>query len=127
LLNALLAESRGARELAQGKPHVALERLRRAHDEWRQLEAPYEAARVRVLISQACQMLGDEEAAVLELNAARSAFAQLRAHPDVARVDRLARRVVAGTEHGLTRRAKSKYSATSLPADRARLLPESWR
>ena len=104
LLNALLAESRGALELAQGKPRVALERLRHAHDEWRQLEAPYEAARVRVQIAQACQMLGDNEAAALELNAARSAFSHLRARPDVARVDRLARRVVSGTEHGLTRR-----------------------
>lgn len=104
LLDALAAESQAALELAQAKPDAALGRLRHACDAWRELEAPYEAARVRVLIAQACRMLGDEEAAALELEAARGAFFHLRARPDVARVDRLARRAAAGTEHGLTRR-----------------------
>jgi DNA-binding NarL/FixJ family response regulator len=104
LLNAVAAESHGALELAQGKPDAALGRLRHAYEAWRQLEAPYEAARVRVLIAQACRMLGDEEAAALELDAARSAFFHLRAEPDVARVDTLARRAASGPEHGLTRR-----------------------
>jgi DNA-binding CsgD family transcriptional regulator/tetratricopeptide (TPR) repeat protein len=104
LLDALAAESHGAVELARGKPDAALGRLRHAYAAWRQLEAPYEAARVRVLIAQACRMLGDEEAAALELDAARSAFFHLRARPDVARVDRLARRATSGTKHGLTRR-----------------------
>ena len=104
LLDALAAESHGALELAQGTPDAALGRLRHAYEAWRQLEAPYEAARVRVLIAQACRMLGDEEAAALELDAARSAFFHLRAEPDVARVDTLARRAASGPEHGLTRR-----------------------
>ena len=103
LLDALAAESHGALELAQGNPHAALEKLRHAFEEWRHLEAPYEAARVRVLIAQACRLLKDEEAAALELDTARSAFSHLHARPDVARVDRLARRA-AGAEHGLTRR-----------------------
>ena len=90
--------------LAQGKPHAAVGRLRHAYEQWRHLEAPYEAARVRVLIAQACRLLKDEEAAALELDTARSAFSHLRARPDVARVDRLARRVASGAEHGLTRR-----------------------
>jgi DNA-binding CsgD family transcriptional regulator/tetratricopeptide (TPR) repeat protein len=104
LLDALAAEYRGAVELAQGKADAAPGRLRHAYEAWRQLEAPYEAARVRVLIAQACRMLGDEEAAALELDAARGAFFHLRAEPDVARVDTLVRRAVTGPEHGLTRR-----------------------
>jgi ATP/maltotriose-dependent transcriptional regulator MalT len=104
LLDAFAAESHGALDLAQGNPHAALERLRHAFVEWRQLEAPYEAARVRVLIAQACGLLKDEEAAAMELDTARSAFSHLHARPDVARVDRLARRAASGTEHGLTRR-----------------------
>jgi DNA-binding NarL/FixJ family response regulator len=56
-----------------------------------------------VLIAKACRVLGDEETAALELDAARSAFAQLRAKPDLARVDALAK---SGSEreHGLTKR-----------------------
>lgn len=65
---------------------------------------PYEAARVRVLIAKACSILGDKETAELELDAARSAFSELRAAPDLARVDALARGTASGSEHGLTKR-----------------------
>ena len=54
---------------------------------WERLEAPYEAARVRVLIGQACRALGDDEAAGLEHKAARSVFERLGAGPDLARLD----------------------------------------
>ena len=47
----------------------------------------YEAARVRVLIGRACRALGDEEAAGLEHQAARSVFERLGARPDLARLD----------------------------------------
>jgi ATP/maltotriose-dependent transcriptional regulator MalT len=104
LLEALAAYSRGALDLAEGKPDAALGTLRRAFDAWRQLEVPYEAARVRVLIAKACRILGDEETAALELDAARGAFSELRAAPDLARVDALARGTASGSEHGLTKR-----------------------
>ena len=104
LLDALAAHSRGALELAEGKPDAALGTLRRAFEAWRQLEVPYEAARVRVLIAKACRILGDEETAALELDAARGAFSKLRAAPDLARVDALARGTASGSEHGLTKR-----------------------
>ncbi len=42
---------------------------------------------MRVLVGQACQALGDDEAAGLEFDAARSVFAQLGAQPDLARLD----------------------------------------
>lgn len=104
LLDALVANSRGALELVEGKPESALGTLRRAFEIWRQLDVPYEAARVRVLIAKACRILGDEETAALELDAARGAFSELRAAPDLVRVDALARETVSGSEHGLTKR-----------------------
>jgi ATP/maltotriose-dependent transcriptional regulator MalT len=104
LLDALAAHSRGALELAEGKPEAALGTLRRAFETWRQLEVPYEAARVRVLIAKACRILGDEETAALELDAAHGAFSELRAAPDLAHVDALVRGTPARSEHGLTKR-----------------------
>jgi len=70
---------------------------------WQELDAPYEAARARVLVGLACRAQGDEEAAALELDAARDAFARLQAGPDLARVESLARSAAGGT-HGLTAR-----------------------
>ena len=71
---------------------------------WRDLEAPYEAARVRVLLGLACRALGDEEAAAMELDAARTVFARLGAGPDLAQAEALAGSGVAVSAHGLTRR-----------------------
>jgi DNA-binding NarL/FixJ family response regulator len=78
--------------------------LRAAGQVWRELEAPYEAARVRVLVGLGCRALGDEEAAAMELDAARSVFARLGAAPDLARVEALAHREAAWKAHGLTER-----------------------
>jgi ATP/maltotriose-dependent transcriptional regulator MalT len=103
LLDALVAQSLGALELAEGNSEAALASLRQASEAWRQLEALYEAARVRVLIARACRILGDEETG-LELEAARSVFSELRAKPDLARLDALAHRAVSRPEHGLTKR-----------------------
>jgi DNA-binding NarL/FixJ family response regulator len=104
LLDALAASCRGALDLAEGKPAAALGTLRRGFEAWRQLEVHHEAARVRVLIAKACRVLGDEETAELELDAARRAFSELRAAPDLARMDALARATASGSEHGLTKR-----------------------
>ena len=104
LLDALAAHCRGALELAQQKPHAALGALRRAFEAWRQLEVPYEAARVRVLIAKACHSLADEETAALELEAARGTFCAMRATPDLARLDALARATAFRPVHGLSKR-----------------------
>jgi DNA-binding NarL/FixJ family response regulator len=42
---------------------------------------------VRVLTGRACRALGDDDAAALELEAARSVFERLGARPDLARLD----------------------------------------
>ena len=87
--------------LAEGDSRAALAKLRAVHRSWRELEAPHQAARVRLLIGVACRELGDGASAELEFEAARSALEQLGARPDL---ERLAR--VAGTPRpgGLSRR-----------------------
>jgi DNA-binding NarL/FixJ family response regulator len=82
-LSALAAQARGAVELADGHAAAALVALRQAFETWRVLEAPYEAARVRVLLARACRALGDEEACELECVAARSELERLGARPDL--------------------------------------------
>jgi DNA-binding CsgD family transcriptional regulator len=82
--------ARGAVRLAEGEASAAVAALRGAWRAWRELEAPYEAARARVLIGLACRELGDEDAAVMELEAARTVLAGLGAGPDLERLDRLA-------------------------------------
>jgi DNA-binding NarL/FixJ family response regulator len=86
-LRAMAAHCRGAVELAEGNAQAALATLRRAFEAWQQVEAPYAAARVRVLIGLACRSLGDDETAALELTAARLVFHELGATPDLARLD----------------------------------------
>jgi DNA-binding CsgD family transcriptional regulator len=103
MLRALLAQARGAVELVAGDASGALVSLRQAVQAWQELEAPYEAARVRVLVGQACRALGDEEAFALELDSARSTFEQLGAEPDVAAVESLTGSRRTAT-HGLTAR-----------------------
>ncbi|MFO1144833.1 MAG: helix-turn-helix transcriptional regulator [Amaricoccus sp.] len=102
LPEALAAEARGAVLLAAGDAGGALAPLSGALAGWRAIAAPYEAARVRVLVGQAYQALDDREGAELELLAARAAFAELGAAPDAARVEAVLRR--RGGAHGLTRR-----------------------
>jgi DNA-binding CsgD family transcriptional regulator/tetratricopeptide (TPR) repeat protein len=102
MLEALHGQSRGAVELAAGDARAALVTLRQAFQAWQELEAPYEAACVRVLIGQACRALEDEDGFDLELEAARSVFQELGAAPDVASLDALAG--LEGDTHGLTAR-----------------------
>ncbi len=90
VLKTIAAQSRGAVELAAGDAEAALPGLRRAWRVWEDLGAPYEAARVRLLIATACRALGDRDAAELELEAARRTFAALGAAPERERVEALA-------------------------------------
>jgi ATP/maltotriose-dependent transcriptional regulator MalT len=90
VLGALGAHARGAVTLAEGDARAALVPLRRAAQVWRELRAPYEGARARVLVGLACRALGDHDAAALELEAARDVFAELGAGPDLADVKALA-------------------------------------
>ena len=101
-LRAAADQWRAAVQLARGGDDGAdaARVLRRALDMWQALDAPYDAARVRVLLAEACRRMGDVDTAEVERAAARRAFTQLGAAADLARV--------AGSdaepEHGLTPR-----------------------
>ncbi len=83
----------------------ALPLLRRSWSVWRDLEAPYEAAVTRVLLGRAARAAGDEEAAQLEFDAARTILAGLGAVADLERLERLAvGSEPAAASVGLTRR-----------------------
>ena len=104
LLGAVAAQAQGAVLLGEGNPSAALAALRRAWMAWQELEAPYEAARVRVLVGLACREVGDQEGAELELDGARWVFQQLGAVPDLARVEALSRKAAPKAAGGLTAR-----------------------
>jgi DNA-binding CsgD family transcriptional regulator len=101
VLRTIAAHTRGAVELAAGRPESALPSLRRAWHAWEELEAPYEAARVRELVGIACGEIGDRGSAARKLEAARHAFEALGAVHDVERIDA---RAGDGPSHGLTAR-----------------------
>jgi DNA-binding CsgD family transcriptional regulator len=103
-LGAIAAQARGAVELAEGDARAGLVALRRAGEVWQQLEAPYEAARVRVLVGLACDALGDQDSAALEMEAARATFAELGAAPDAARLNSLTAGAALGDAGGLSER-----------------------
>ena len=99
---AAAAQASGMVQLARGRAETALPALRRACRSWLELNAPYETARVRVLLAQAYLDLDDADAASLELDAATSAFATLGAAADMRRTDRL--RATSRLPAGLTAR-----------------------
>jgi len=104
MLEAIAARVLGSVELAEGDAQGALAALRRASRQWQELDAPYEVARVRVLVGLACRALGDDDVATMELGAARAVFEQLAAAPDLAQLDSLIGGALAQDEHGLSKR-----------------------
>jgi DNA-binding CsgD family transcriptional regulator len=99
---AAAAQASGMVQLARGQAGGALPALRRACRSWLDLDAPYETARVRMLLAQAYLALGDADAATLELDAATAALAALGAAVDIRRADQL--RGTPGLPAGLTAR-----------------------
>ncbi|HJU65411.1 MAG TPA: protein kinase, partial [Gemmatimonadaceae bacterium] len=81
-LAAATASARGAVELAEQRPAEAAVQLRRAWKLWKEIDLPYEAARVRVLLGKAYQASGNTDDAVLELEAAATSFERLGAAAD---------------------------------------------
>jgi DNA-binding CsgD family transcriptional regulator len=87
MLGAIAAHARGSVHLAAGEPREALVPLRTAVEMWHGLGAPYEIARTRALVGDACRMLGDTESAAMEHDAARAILERLGARPDLARLE----------------------------------------
>ena len=103
-LNAMSGYARGAVALAEDQPHDALVALRGALQAWLALDAPFEGARTRVLLGQACAALGDDDTAALEFDAARRVFTRLGAASDLRALDSLTTRAVSDELYGLTGR-----------------------
>jgi DNA-binding CsgD family transcriptional regulator len=101
---AIAAQASGAVHLAEGSPQAALGPLRHAFEVWQRIEAPYAAARVRVLIGLACRVLGDEDGAALELAAATATFQRLGAASSLAQIGTLINAAPSCYLHGLTPR-----------------------
>jgi class 3 adenylate cyclase len=74
--------------LAEGDAAAAAHELRSAVRLWREVGAPYEVARTRVLLGKALFAVEEDDDAELELQAARDEFARLGAAPDLAAVDK---------------------------------------
>lgn len=96
LLRAQAAQLTGAVRLAQGDSTGALVSLRAALSGWNELNAPYDAARTRLVIAAACDTIGDTDGAAMERRAAQ------------ATLDRLATESGAGTT--------ARHAAPHLPA-----------
>jgi class 3 adenylate cyclase len=85
VLQATTLSARGALELAEGQPGPAIRSLRRGMRLWKEADLPYEAARARMVLGLALRADGDEDAAELELGAAKAAFEKLGAVLDLRR------------------------------------------
>nr|WP_276320730.1 LuxR family transcriptional regulator [Phytoactinopolyspora endophytica] len=103
-LRAVDGYAHGAALLAEGDAGAACVALRRAWLAWLELEASYEAARVRLLMTRACRQLGDHDTAEMELDAARRVFEQLGAIPALEQVKELMGHATPPTVGGLTPR-----------------------
>jgi class 3 adenylate cyclase len=74
---ALVAGGRVA--LSESRVDDAVRELRRGIRLWSEIDVPYEAAQARELLARACADLGDQDAAELELTAARASFERIGA------------------------------------------------
>jgi DNA-binding CsgD family transcriptional regulator len=104
VLRAAAAHAMGAATLAAGDPPGALIHLRRAVSMWRQLDAPYESARARILVGQACRELGDADSAEIEFEAVGQVFQEVGAAPDAERLRQLIDSPARSHPSGLTAR-----------------------
>jgi len=116
-LQAGAACARGALALVEGDAGGALQSLRQGLRLWQEVDAPFEAARARVLLAQAYRAEGDEEAAALELEAAKSTFERLGAVPDAqGAASLLAAATGAGRTAAPTARATRTFMFTDICA-----------
>ena len=83
------ARARGAVQLANGETAEAARSLQRSLQLWNEVDAPFEAANVRVLLAEAFAASGDVDGAHLELETALTTFRRLGAVPDAARTEGL--------------------------------------
>ena len=81
-MHAASDHARGSLLLASGDAAGARRELQRALMRWQELDAPYEAARTRILLGRACRLAGDEDGARLEFGAAKATLERIGARRD---------------------------------------------
>ena len=86
-LSAAAASHRGRLHLAEGDAGAACATLNRALRLWQELDVPYEAATVRLLLGQACRGAGDEDGAKASFTAAAAGFERLGAVLEARRIE----------------------------------------
>src|SRR5262249_27790388 len=86
-LHATRHDAVGRALLAEGDDAAAGRELRTAIRRWRDVGAPYQIAADRVVLASVLQRTGNDDAAALELEAARAEFARLGAVIDAADVE----------------------------------------
>jgi DNA-binding CsgD family transcriptional regulator len=84
MLQAASCQATGAVLLAEGEPALAQPVLRQGWTLWRELGVPFEAARCRTLVGQACRASGDDDSAEMDFEAAHAEFLALGAAPAAA-------------------------------------------
>lgn len=77
LMSALAAQADGAVALAGGDAARALDALRRAWTLYQQLDAQYDAACTRLLLSRACEAMGDQDTAKLHADGGKAVLERL--------------------------------------------------
>ncbi|MCW2132373.1 LuxR family transcriptional regulator [Arthrobacter sp. VKM Ac-2550] len=103
-LQAMAGSVRGMVLVSEGDYMAACTTLRAAWLAWQEVEAPYEGARLRIIMARAYHALGDHDSAEMELDAAAHVFGQLGAAPDLREIAEVSRRSTARTAGGLSTR-----------------------
>ena len=103
-LYAMSSHCQGVVALAEGSVQLALEHLQNALKFWHTLHLPYESAHTRELKGLVYRELNDKDNSEVELAAAQWIFEQLKAKPDLQRINRLLNRKRHHESHGLTLR-----------------------
>jgi tetratricopeptide (TPR) repeat protein len=88
-LAAASEQAQGAVLLADGDAAAAAAALRRAVRQWTEAEAPYDAAKARLVLGQALAQTGDRASALAEIDAGRTFFDRLGARLDNERAKQL--------------------------------------
>ena len=109
-MRAWAAAATGAVALAEDDRPTALENLRRSARISHEVEAPYEAARARLLLAEAFDADGDAESAELELRTAHATFERLGAARDA----RIAAEALGRRGRDQTRRHGHTYLFTDI-------------
>ena len=100
---ASLASARAS--LAEGDPHASVDNATFAVSAWTDVCAPYETSVARMVLGEAYQHLGNEEAAQLEWRAARAAFEAFGAEGWAERAAGMLTEERSGQSHGTTQPA----------------------